>query len=72
MRVRKRVSTRKTDTGYSIHVFVSDGATARALRLGIDRFFEKLEMQRHPEIQEKLNLEVEQEMEDLKNARVVS
>lgn len=70
--MKKRVSTRKTENGYSIHVFVSDGATARALRLGIDRFFEKLEQSMHPDSQEQLKLEAEKEMEDLKNAAPVA
>lgn len=72
MTVKKRVSTRKTEHGYSIHVYVNDGATARALRLGIDRFFEKLEAFEHPESQEQLKIEVEQEMEELKHATPVS
>lgn len=72
MTVKKRVSTRKTENGYSIHVYVNDGATARALRLGIDRFFEKLEESMHPEGQEQLKLDAEHEMEDLKNATPVS
>jgi len=72
MMVKKRVSTRKTENGYSIHVFVNDGETARALRLGIDRFFEKLEAQRHPESQSKLSLEADKYMEDLKNATPVA
>lgn len=72
MMVKKRVSMRKTETGYSIHVFVSDGATARALRSGIDRFFEVLEQERHPESQKHLEVEVKQEMEDLKNATPIS
>lgn len=72
MMVKKRVSTRKTDTGYSIHVFVSDGPTARALRLGIDLFFERLEASRHPESQEQLKVEAEEKLEAIKHAAPVA
>ena len=72
MMVKKRVSMRKTEHGYSISVYVNDGETARALRLGIDRFFEKLEALNNPDSQKQLALEADVEMEELQNATPVA
>ena len=72
MMVLKRVSMKKTNTGYSIHVFVGDGEVARALREGIDRFFVKLEAQRDPERQRKLECEADKQVLAIKEAKYVS
>ena len=69
--VLKRVSMKKTNTGYSIHVFVSDGEVASALRQGIDRFFAKLELQRDPDRSQRVLEEVNDEEERIKESAVV-
>ena len=69
--VVKRVSMKKTDTGYSIKVFVADGEVAAALRRGIDLFFEKLAYQSLPEKQQRIVEEVKYEEEKLKESSVV-
>jgi len=62
---------KKTNTGYSIKVFVGDGETAKALRLGIDRFFAKLELQRDPDRSQRVLKEVDYEEEKIKESAIV-
>jgi len=66
--VVKRVSMKKTDTGYSIKVFVADGEVASALYDGIQRFFAKVEAQRHPDRCQQILKEVKDEEERLKES----
>jgi len=62
---------KKTNTGYSVHVFVSDGEVAAALRQGIDRFFAKLELQRDPDRSQRILEEVNYEEEKLKEGAII-
>jgi len=41
--VFKKISVRKTPTGYNLSVFVRDGEIVKPLYFGIQRFFDKLD-----------------------------
>ena len=69
--MKKRIDMKKTNAGYNISIFISDGEVAHALRLGIDRFFEKLELQRHPERCQKILEEVEDEERRIKESSII-
>ena len=71
MMVLKRVSMKKTNTGYSVRVFVNDGEVASALYDGIQKFFVKLEAERNPDRLEQLRLEAKRQCDVLKEAESV-
>ena len=70
--VLKRVTMKKTNTGYSISVFVSDGEVAQALRRGIDRFFVHVQDLECPNRLKQVELDADKRLEDLRHATVVS
>jgi len=62
---------KKTDTGYSVKVFVNDGEVAAALYEGIQKFFAKVELQRHPDRCQSILKEVDYEAERIKESTPV-
>lgn len=68
MMVFKRITTKKTNTGYSILVFVHEGEIAQALRTGIERFFVKVDEDQNSQRRLQIEQEADKEMEALKHA----
>lgn len=64
--VYKQIRTKKTNSGYSIMVFVKDGELAGALRVGIERFFAKVEEDFGPNRRLEIEKEVNHETEQIK------
>jgi hypothetical protein len=62
--VHKRISSHRTNTGYSIHVFVKDGEHVKKIIEVLERYFKwasgELEDERKQRILEEVNNEAEQ------------
>lgn len=69
MMAYKRITTKKTNTGYSIHVFVEDGNHVKPLIACITRYFEWVRENREPGYKQKIIDEVEDEISAIKEAK---
>jgi len=70
--VFKKISVRKTPTGYSLYVFVRDGELVKPLYFGIQRFFDKADKVGSGQIELGNGSSVEDFIKDVKEAKNVS
>jgi len=63
---------KKTDTGYNINVFVDDGEVANDLRIGIDRFFDKLARLENPNKNQQIVEEVNENVERIEKSTSIA
>ena len=67
----KRISTRKTATGYSIHLFVQDGKHIKPIVSLLERYFREVHKLENPQSTEQIMLEAEKQISDLEKAKVI-
>ena len=70
--VHKKVTSKKTPTGYSIHVFMQEGRHVKPLIACIDRYFAWVAENEDPHRQERIIQEAENEAAHLKEGTVLS
>lgn len=71
MMVHKRISSHRTNTGYSIHVFVKDGEHVKKIIEVLERYFKWASGEMENERKQRILGEVEDEAEQLKEASIV-
>lgn len=69
--VFKRISTKKTNTGYTVTIFFKDGAMCRPLHFGLERFFDVWDKQETGQTDLGTKKEFDNELERMKGAKVV-
>ena len=69
--VYKRITTRKTKTGYSVSVQIHNPDLVKPLVFGIERFFAVVDRQEHPERYEYEPTKLYEDIEKIKNAKVI-
>ena len=67
----KRISTRKTPTGYSIMLFVRDGRHVKPILSMLNDYFQDVHKQENPQSTEQILLEAEKEISNLEKAQVL-
>lgn len=68
MMVHKRISSHRTNTGYSINVFVKDGVHVKRIIAVIERYFQWASGELEEEQKQRILKEVNDEAEQLKAA----
>ena len=69
--VFKRIQTKKTQTGYSINLFVQDGKHVKPIISLINDYFQDVHKQENPQSTEQVLLEAEKEISALEKAEVL-
>ncbi|GAG63733.1 unnamed protein product [marine sediment metagenome] len=69
--VYKRISSRKTQTGYSVMVFVRDGKHVKPIISLLNDYFQAVYKQENPQSTEQILLEAEKEISALEQAKVL-
>ena len=69
--IYKKISVRKTATGYSIHVFVRDGDLVKPLYAGIQRFFDHVDKVKANQTEIQVESELDDYLDAIKEAKVV-
>jgi len=69
--VYKKITTKKTNTGYSINVFMQEGRHVRPLVSLFNQYFQKVYDLEHPESTEQTLLKAEKEISALEKAKVL-
>lgn len=72
MMVYKRITTKKTNTGYSIHVFVEDGNHVKPLIACITRYFEWVGEHQEGGYRQRIIDETDEEINQLKGVEVLT
>jgi len=71
MMVHKRVSSHRTNTGYSINVFVKDGKHVKPIIEVLERYFKWASGELEAERKQRILGEVNNEAEQLKEASII-
>jgi len=69
--VFKRITTSKTPTGYSIHIFVQDGKHVKPIYSLLGAYFHEVYKQENPQATEQILLDAEKEISALEKAKVL-
>ena len=71
MMVHKRISSHRTNTGYSINVFVKDGVHVKKIIEVLERYFKWASGELEDERKQRVLEEVNNEAEQLKEASII-
>ena len=69
--VYKKITTRKTATGYSVMVFVQEGKHIKPIVSLLSQYFNEIHKLENPQSTEQILLEAEREISALEKAKVL-
>lgn len=67
----KRISSRKTATGYSIYVFMQDGRHVKPIINLISKYFQEIDKIENPQKTEQVLLQAERDISELERAKTL-